>query len=107
MSKTPWSAAALVLTALTSIALGTSPAASAGCATATGGAVVDCDGTGGEIRSAGPGSVITQGNVSNNPGPGAVNSQGSGDDSMLNGNVDYDGTQDARTSGSPFFGPQY
>lgn len=106
MSKNSWSGAALTIAALASIALGTSPAASA-CATATGGAVVDCDGTGGEIRSAGPGSVMTQGTVSNNPGPGAVNSQGAGDDSMLNGNVDYDGTQDARTSGSPFFGPQY
>ena len=98
---------ALGLTALASLALGTSPIASAGCATATGGAVVDCDGTAGDMRSAGPGSVMAQGNVNNSPGPGAVNTQGGGDDSMLNGNVDYDGTQDARTTGSPAYGPQY
>ena len=98
---------ALFAGALTSIALGTSASASAGCATATGGAVVDCDGTGGEIRSGGSGVIQAQGNVSSSPGLGAVSTQGGGDDSMLNGNVDYDGTQDARTSGSPFYGPQY
>lgn len=97
---------AFAVAALGTIAVGTSPAASA-CATASGGAVVDCDGTGGEIRATGPGSVITGGTVANSPGAGAVNSQGAGDDSLLNGNVDYDGTQDARTANSPYYGPQY
>ena len=97
-------AVALLIGALSSIGIGTSATASAGCVTAGGGAVVDCDGTSGEIRS---GAITAQGNVAASPGPGAVATQGGGDDSMLNGNVDYDGTQDARTAGSPFYGPQY
>ena len=97
---------ALASVALASIAVATSPTAAA-CATASGGAVVDCDGTAGEIRSGGPGVIMAQGNVAGSPGPGAVATQGGSDDSMLNGNVDYDGTQDARTSGAPFYGPQY
>ena len=94
---------ALASIALASIAVATSPTAAA-CVTASGGAVVDCDGTNGEIRS---GAIMAQGNVAASPGPGAVATQGGSDDSMLNGNVDYDGTQDARTSGAPFYGQQY